>query len=199
VDLRVAAAEYADSGFESLGTLRQRLRLGSRDLLDRYAIALGNGEVPFWMMSGEQVVLSDTIVGGKEASIMLSGAATEHTVSLQSATASGESECGPLSTSGDSCLLRVSITDPDGEVEVLHDDGELPEWRYSAFGYWIEEIYRYDDMIAIFIAVGTAGFEGPDYRHMVVTAVRAEPASEISGRDGRKWFGSELYEPAPDT
>jgi predicted secreted protein len=59
---------------------------------------------------------------------------------------------------------RISVS------RLLQYDAEsLPKARNCPFGYKIERVYVYQNVVAVFINVFSQGFEGPDMRYMVVT------------------------------
>lgn len=55
-------------------------------------------------------------------------------------------------------------------LQILQKDADvLPKSRQCPFGYKIEQVYVYENKIAVFLNVFGQGFEGPDMRYMVVT------------------------------
>lgn len=73
-------------------------------------------------------------------------------------------------------MLEVSIEAPDiHEPIILQRDTELPKRRANVLSYHISDVYLYKDeettYIAVFISYMEPGFEGPDFRYMVVTGV----------------------------
>lgn len=56
------------------------------------------------------------------------------------------------------------------ELQILQKDTDvLPKSRSCPVGYKIEQVYIYQNKIAVFLNVFSQGFEGPDMRYMVVT------------------------------
>jgi predicted secreted protein len=71
-------------------------------------------------------------------------------------------------------MLEVSIESPDIQEEyILQKDAELPNRRSYVFSYHISDVYLYQyagtTYVAVFISYMAPGFEGPDFRYMVVT------------------------------
>jgi predicted secreted protein len=69
-------------------------------------------------------------------------------------------------------VLKFDLTlkDVKSETEkILQKDNALPESRGCPHAYSIQNVYAYENRIAVFINVYTTGFEGPDMRYMVVT------------------------------
>ena len=78
----------------------------------------------------------------------------------------------------DSCTepykLYLTLKDNAGrlptKLQILQKDGDdLPKSRYCPVGYKIEQVYIYNDRIAVFINVFSKGYEGADMQYMVVT------------------------------
>lgn len=72
------------------------------------------------------------------------------------------------------CKIELTLKDNTRQREVplqiLQKDGdELPAGRQQAFGYKIEQVYVYQNKIAVFLNVFSPGFEGPEMHYMVVT------------------------------
>jgi predicted secreted protein len=53
--------------------------------------------------------------------------------------------------------------------QTLQKDAELPAARGCTFDYQIQDVFTYEDKIAVFLNVFQPGFEGNDMRFMVVT------------------------------
>jgi predicted secreted protein len=75
---------------------------------------------------------------------------------------------------GPAKMLELSIESPDIQEEyILQRDTELPNRRSYVLSYHISDVYLYrhaeDTHIAVFISYMKPGFEGPDFRYMVVT------------------------------
>jgi predicted secreted protein len=69
-------------------------------------------------------------------------------------------------------VLKFDLTLKDTKAEtekILQKDDGLPESRGCPLAYSIQNVYVYQDSIAVFLNVFTQGFEGPDMRFMVVT------------------------------
>ena len=65
--------------------------------------------------------------------------------------------------------LRNDGTEAKNE-RVLHKDPTLPASRGCANSYSIQNVYLYNNRIAVFLNVYLPGFEGKDMRYLVVTA-----------------------------
>ena len=60
------------------------------------------------------------------------------------------------------------------KLQVLQKDPDvLPDSRTCAVGYRIEQVYIYNDRIAVFLNVFSKGYESPDMQYMIVTGVIA--------------------------
>jgi len=71
-------------------------------------------------------------------------------------------------------MLELSIEAPDIlDPLILQRDSELPSRRANVLSYHISDVYLYrheeNTYIAVFISYMQPGFEGPDFRYMVVT------------------------------
>ena len=55
--------------------------------------------------------------------------------------------------------------------KLLQSDKSLPESRSCPLAYSIQNVYVYENRIAVFLNVYSTGFEGPDMRFMTVTGV----------------------------
>jgi len=66
--------------------------------------------------------------------------------------------------------FELSLKDKETETtKFLQKDAALSKSRGCALGYRIQDVYLYENNIAIFINVFKLGFEGPDMRFMVVS------------------------------
>lgn len=66
--------------------------------------------------------------------------------------------------------FELALKDRENDTRrVLQKDNELPKSRGCAIEYRIQDVYLYENKVAVFINVFTPGFEGPDMRFMVVT------------------------------
>jgi predicted secreted protein len=93
-----------------------------------------------------------------------------------------ESKDGRDTTDGQHCsdwigtapkLLKLSIADrkaTDGFITVLQEDKELPRSRSCVSGYVLRRVTAFAGGIVVVLSYSGPGFEGPDVRHMVVTA-----------------------------
>ena len=71
-------------------------------------------------------------------------------------------------------VLKLDLTLKDTKTEtekILQKDETVPESRNCPLAYSIQNVYVYENRIAVFINVFTMGFEGPDMRFMAVTGV----------------------------
>lgn len=64
--------------------------------------------------------------------------------------------------------LKLSLLTPSG-TKVLQRDLQMPPSRNCVYGYRIEQVYVYNNLIAVFVLHLSQGFEGPNVMHMVVT------------------------------
>jgi predicted secreted protein len=64
--------------------------------------------------------------------------------------------------------LKLLLISPTG-TRALQRDVRMPSTRDCVFGYHLEQIYVYNNRIAVFLYHLSPGFEGPDVMHMVVT------------------------------
>lgn len=60
-------------------------------------------------------------------------------------------------------------TNGDATENILQKDTTLPGSRGCPHDYSIQNVYLYENRIAVFMNVYTQGFEGPDMRYLVVT------------------------------
>ncbi len=66
--------------------------------------------------------------------------------------------------------FELSLKDKETETaKFLQKDAELPKGRGCALDYRIQDVYLYENNIAVFLNVFKLGFEGPDMRFMVVS------------------------------
>jgi predicted secreted protein len=66
--------------------------------------------------------------------------------------------------------LDLTLKDTKAETEkILQSDKTLPESRGCPLAYSIQNVYVYQDRIAVFVNIYMMGFEGPDMRFMTVT------------------------------
>jgi predicted secreted protein len=66
--------------------------------------------------------------------------------------------------------FELSLKDKENNTtKFLQKDAELPKSRGCALGYRIQDIYLYENNIAVFLNVFKLGFEGPDMRFIVVS------------------------------
>lgn len=54
-------------------------------------------------------------------------------------------------------------------TRVLQRDLQMPPARNCVFGYRVEQVYVYNNLVAVFLLYLSPGFEGPNVMHMVVT------------------------------
>ncbi|MGI9055459.1 MAG: DUF2259 domain-containing protein [Pyrinomonadaceae bacterium] len=69
-------------------------------------------------------------------------------------------------------ILKFDLTLKDTKAEtekILQSDKVLPESRNCPHAYSIQNVYVYENRIAVFLNTYTTGFEGPDMRFMTVT------------------------------
>ncbi len=69
-------------------------------------------------------------------------------------------------------VLKFDLTLKNVKTEtgkILQNDTTLPDSRNCPHAYSIQNVYVYDNKIAVFLNIYTTGFEGPDMRYMVVT------------------------------
>jgi predicted secreted protein len=82
-----------------------------------------------------------------------------------------DAEKTPLCDS-ESKMIRVSIQGremTDVKTLVLQDDQKQPSSRQCSYGYTVMGVNRNGQSLVVVIRYQRAGFEGPDYRYMVVT------------------------------
>lgn len=69
-------------------------------------------------------------------------------------------------------VLKFDLTLKNVRTEtekILQKDNTLPDSRNCPHYYSIQNVYVYENRIAVFLNLYTTGFEGPDMRYMVVT------------------------------
>ncbi len=69
-------------------------------------------------------------------------------------------------------ILKFDLTLKDTKAEtekILQSDKTVPESRGCPLSYSIQNVYVYQNRIAVLVNVFTMGFEGPDMRFMAVT------------------------------
>lgn len=69
-------------------------------------------------------------------------------------------------------MFRLTIRSTGGTVrttQVLQDDTALPRSRGCAHHYEVRRVTVFRDALAVVLAYSRDGFEGPDWRHLVVT------------------------------
>jgi len=69
---------------------------------------------------------------------------------------------------GKAKIFELTLT-REHRTKTLQRDRALPRSRGCALRYTIDQVYIYRNIIAVFIAVITPGFEGPNIRQLVVT------------------------------
>ena len=68
--------------------------------------------------------------------------------------------------------LDLTLKNKKTETEkILQSDKTVPESRGCPLSYSIQNVYVYENKIAVFINIFTMGFEGPDMRFMTVAGV----------------------------
>jgi predicted secreted protein len=71
---------------------------------------------------------------------------------------------------GDVFMLDLKLTNKTDDTSTfLQKDTSLPKSRGCPLSYRIQDVYLYQDFIAVFANVFTQGFEGPDMRFLAVT------------------------------
>lgn len=70
----------------------------------------------------------------------------------------------------DTFMMELKLTNNaiDNGTGILQKDKTLPAGRGCVLSYRIQDVYLYNDLIAVFISFDTPGFEGPDLRYMAV-------------------------------
>jgi len=71
-------------------------------------------------------------------------------------------------------LLKLSIVGRDatnGAVQVMQEDKTLPRSRECTSGYSVSRVTTYKGGLVVALTYSGLGFEGPDYRQMVVTGL----------------------------
>lgn len=71
----------------------------------------------------------------------------------------------------DQPIYKFELTLKDNRKEttkILQRDASLPSARNCPLDYSVQNVYVYDNKIAVFLNVFTIGFEGPDMRFLVV-------------------------------
>jgi predicted secreted protein len=87
---------------------------------------------------------------------------------LKNIPAAGDERCDSQSH-----MLELTLLDKTSEKtvppKILQKDTTLPKSRWCPYYYRVEQIYSYEDKLAIFLNYFNQGFEGRSMRYMVVT------------------------------
>jgi predicted secreted protein len=70
---------------------------------------------------------------------------------------------------GNQKKLEVTLENNKGNIVILQRDSKIPKWRECADYFRIEDVYVYNDRVAVFLKVFIPGWEGGLIKNMVVT------------------------------
>ena len=74
----------------------------------------------------------------------------------------------------ESKMITLSMTDVESNTSRdLQVDSRVPASRACSWAYQMRQVIEFKGSIAAVVRYNTFGFEGPDYRHMVVTSANA--------------------------
>lgn len=81
---------------------------------------------------------------------------------------------GKCEAYADSPIYKFALVlknEKSGAETTLQHDANLPDSRSCPIDYSIQNVYVYQNKIAVFLNVFSIGFEGPDMRYLVVTGI----------------------------
>lgn len=151
-----------DEKGDSLEAVRARARKAAEASLQKFGIQVGN--------TGDHLLshpTTDLGVEDRTAKFRLPSASEPYELRLEE-TPVKNAVCEERGQPA--ALLTVTLTgSPSGNVRVLQKDAALPRSRGACpGGYRVQDVYVFKNTLAVFLNVYTAGFEGPDMRHLAL-------------------------------
>jgi predicted secreted protein len=155
----------ADENGASLAQLRQRNRQAARDLFaeleisgSRHGQHLVSQSLHNLSADPHQVRFTPALPPTDENYTAYSLVLTEQDAG---------SDCG---TAGSARMFTLRLRNEDSDSEtILQQDRRLPSSRGCVLGYRIQDMYLYEQSVAVFLNIFLPGLEGQSMRYLVVT------------------------------
>ncbi|MCB0834846.1 MAG: DUF2259 domain-containing protein [Bacteroidetes bacterium] len=124
--------------------------------LVRFGIVKGNGGKRIWTADAGAITSQVRFIWRKQLA------------ELELKEREVDRECDPA---GPGKIFELDLRFDDGTSVTMQKDTELPSSRGCAFDYRLEEVVLFGNAIGVFINVSSTGYEGPNERQILVTAL----------------------------
>lgn len=146
------------TGNSSTAQVRVAVLTKASSILKKYGITDGNqGRFVAGALGGSQGAVQDN-------TLEFRAVGREYKLELSMKDGGKETDCDGHAPQ----LLKITLV---GKItKILQNDTQLPASRKCAADYRMHSVFVYGSSLAVFVSVGSDGFEGSNIRFMVVTA-----------------------------
>lgn len=146
------------TGNSSTAQVRVAVLTKASSILKKYGITDGNqGRFVAGALGGSQGAVQDN-------TLEFRAVGREYKLELLMKDGGKETDCDGHAPQ----LLKITLV---GKItKILQNDTQLPASRKCAADYRMHSVFVYGSSLAVFVSVGSDGFEGSNVRFMVVTA-----------------------------